>query len=64
MPLVVGADGERLAKRHGAVTLTELAQQGISAGQVREVLWRSLGQESTVWNWDAVPRTPWIADIH
>ncbi len=60
VPLVVGADGERLAKRHGAVTLTELAQQGISADHVREVLWRSLGQESAVWNWDAVPRTPWV----
>lgn len=60
VPLVVGSDGERLAKRHGAVTLTELVQQGISADQVREVLWRSLGQESAVWNWDTVPPTPWI----
>ena len=64
VPLVVGDDGERLAKRHGAVTLAELAQQGITADMVRDVLWRSLGQESDVWNWDAVPRTPWIADFN
>jgi glutamyl-tRNA synthetase len=29
VPLVLGADGERLAKRHGSVTRTELAAQGI-----------------------------------
>ena len=60
VPLVVGDDGERLAKRHGAVTLGDLALIGISAGQVRDELWRSLGQESDVWNWHTVPRTPWV----
>ena len=64
VPLVVGEDGERMAKRHGAVTLTELAQQGITADTVREVLWRSLGQESDVWNWNAVPHTPWVAEFN
>jgi glutamyl-tRNA synthetase len=28
VPLVLGADGERLAKRHGAVTLAALAEAG------------------------------------
>lgn len=35
--LVRPADGERLAKRHGAVTLADLAERGIGAG---EVAWR------------------------
>ena len=60
VPLVVGADGERLSKRHGAVTLADLAAQGVTAAQVREVLWESLGQRGDTWNWDAVPRTPWV----
>ena len=30
VPLVVGADGQRLAKRHGAVTLADLAAEGVS----------------------------------
>lgn len=59
VPLVVGNDGERLAKRHGAVTLSDLAAQGVSATEVRDVLWRSLGQSGNTWNWDDVPRTPW-----
>ena len=29
VPLVLGPDGERLAKRHGAVTLADLAEEGI-----------------------------------
>lgn len=61
VPLVVGDDGERLAKRHGAVTLSDLVEQGISASQVRNVLWRSLGQSGNTWNWDDVPRTPWVS---
>lgn len=43
VPLVLGPDGTRLAKRHGAVTLRELQAGGWSAGQVRDVLARSLG---------------------
>lgn len=42
-PLVLGADGQRLAKRHGAVTLTDLASDGWSAGDVLAVLAISLG---------------------
>ena len=63
VPLVVGDDGERLAKRHGAVTLADLATQGISATQVRDLLWASLGQTGDSFSWDAVPRQPWVAPL-
>lgn len=35
VPLVLGTDGKRLAKRHGAVTLADLAAQGITPAEVR-----------------------------
>lgn len=38
VPLMRGDDGERLAKRHGAVTLADLAAQGISAADIRDRL--------------------------
>ena len=60
VPLVMGADGERLAKRHGAVTLYELEQQGMSPEDVRDMLWNSLGQTGDVFDWNAVPRDPWV----
>ena len=41
--LVLGPDGERLAKRHGAVTLADLAARGRSAAEVRAWLAVSLG---------------------
>lgn len=63
VPLVVGEDGERLAKRHGAVTLADLAAQGVSASQVKDMLWASLGQTSDSFSWDAVPREPWVAPL-
>jgi glutamyl-tRNA synthetase len=34
VPLVVGIDGERLAKRHRAVTLSQLAERGVSVAEV------------------------------
>jgi glutamyl-tRNA synthetase len=40
--LVLGEDGQRLAKRHGAVTLTDLAEDGWSADDVLAALARSL----------------------
>ena len=43
VPLVVGADGERLAKRHGDVTLAELRAVGRTPGQVMAGLLRSTG---------------------
>jgi glutamyl-tRNA synthetase len=43
VPLVLGPDGERLAKRHGAVTLADLATAGVDAPAVRSLLATSLG---------------------
>ena len=43
VPLVLGPDGERLAKRHGAVTLSQLAEGGVSAADVVAWLATSLG---------------------
>ncbi|MFL6206282.1 MAG: tRNA glutamyl-Q(34) synthetase GluQRS [Acidimicrobiales bacterium] len=42
VPLVLGPDGRRLAKRHGAVTLGELAAEGLDAAAVRSLLAASL----------------------
>jgi glutamyl-tRNA synthetase len=43
VPLMLGADGARLAKRHGAVTLAERAAAGQSPEHVRAELARSVG---------------------
>jgi glutamyl-tRNA synthetase len=43
VPLVLGDDGRRLAKRHGAVTVADLRAEGWGAGDVLAVLGRSLG---------------------
>ncbi len=43
VPLVLGADGTRLAKRHGAVTLADRAAAGASPQEVRAELARSVG---------------------
>jgi glutamyl-tRNA synthetase len=43
VPLVLGPDGQRLAKRHGAVTMTELAVAGVGAADVLGWLATSLG---------------------
>lgn len=42
VPLVLGADGQRLAKRHGAVTLADLVAEGWSPGDVLHTLAVSL----------------------
>jgi len=47
VPLVVGPDGHRLAKRDGAVTLADLAEAGVSASMVRQVLVASLNLAAT-----------------
>lgn len=72
VPLVVGADGERLAKRHGAVTLSDLDRIGEDASDVLRVLATSIGCSSTVPNgplvaadliddfsWERLPRGVW-----
>lgn len=43
VPLVLGPDGERLAKRHSAVTLAEREEAGQSPDEVRSELATSLG---------------------
>ncbi len=43
VPLAFGPDGERLAKRHGAVTLDDQRAMGRSAAEVRSVFAHSLG---------------------
>ena len=43
VPLVLAPDGSRLAKRHGAVTLADLAQRGCSPEEVCARLAASLG---------------------
>lgn len=43
VPLVLGADSARLAKRHGAVTLADRASAGESPAEVRAGLARSVG---------------------
>jgi glutamyl-tRNA synthetase len=42
VPLVLGPDGERLAKRHGAVTLAELADRGIDPAEALAWMARTL----------------------
>lgn len=73
VPLVVGPDGTRLAKRHGAVTLADLAALGWTPRDVLERLAASLGlaepQEPVSlatladrFNPDALPRNVWVVD--
>lgn len=43
VPLVLGPDGARLAKRHGSASLSQLSAHGIEAGHVVTLLAESLG---------------------
>lgn len=43
IPLVLGGDGERLAKSHGATTLRELREDGVDAAEVVSWIAASLG---------------------
>ncbi len=73
VPLVLGPDGARLAKRHGAVTLRDLAAAGQSPADVLNRLAVSVnlaepGESVTTegllarFDPDALPRHPWILD--
>lgn len=73
VPLVVGPDGERLAKRHGSVTRSELAVHGIDATELVTRMGASLGLASageridastllTRFDPDGVPMEPWVFD--
>jgi len=67
VPLVLNADGARLAKRDGAVTLTDLAAVGVPVEEVRDALLASLGLPAgplghalAVFDPAALPREPWV----
>jgi len=67
VPLVLNADGARLAKRDGAVTLADLAAAGVTADRVRDLLLASLGLppgslQNALEAFDpaALPREPWV----
>lgn len=70
VPMVLAPDGSRLAKRHGAVTLADLAARGVEPAQVLARLGASLqlcaaGDRVTVdelasrFSIESVPRAPW-----
>jgi glutamyl-tRNA synthetase len=71
VPLVLAPDGSRLAKRHGAVTLADLAARGTSPGEVCARLAASIGIDTSGqavsagdlldrFDPERVPRTPWL----
>lgn len=73
VPLVVGADGQRLAKRHGAVGIDELRAAGTSAETVVAFLASTLGMRGFAgevpareligrFDPDRVPRAPAVID--
>jgi glutamyl-tRNA synthetase len=71
VPLVLNAHGQRLAKRDGAVTLTELAAAGHGAEEVLGWMAASLGLPGpvrsaqdvlAVFDEDVLPREPWVVD--
>lgn len=74
VPLAVNATGDRLAKRDGAVTLTELANLGIRPERALGIIAESLdlaepGEPVTAalllerWDPTRLPRQPWVVPI-
>lgn len=71
VPLALNSQGQRLAKRDGAVTLEDQAAMGLGAPDVLSVIAQSLEMaapgelvtaETLLERWDpaALPRSPWI----
>jgi glutamyl-tRNA synthetase len=62
VPLVLGPDGARLAKRHGAVTLADRLARGETAEQVRAFLLATLGISGAPDEFDParLPREPTV----
>jgi len=70
VPLVLGADGERLAKRHGAVTLADLTALGESVEVVCDELLTSLGlptgpldEVARRFDWSQIDKSPWTIPL-
>ncbi len=56
LPLIIGTDGRKLAKRHGDTRLRQLREEGVTAGQVRRQLalwsgWTPAGPEASMNEW-------------
>ncbi len=76
VPLVLGPDGQRLAKRHGAVTLSDLHARGIEPPAVLGAMAASLGLAEVgahvqsvaelvgAFDPDRLPADPWRFDPH
>jgi glutamyl-tRNA synthetase len=72
VPLVVGPDGSRLAKRHGGITLDDLAARGVTDVQVLRLLAGSIGvivppdvtadEVAAGFDLRSLPREPWRFD--
>jgi glutamyl-tRNA synthetase len=71
VPLVVGRDGRRLAKRHGDTRLSQLRAAGVprerlvgwlawSCGWQDEPLPRSAAELLPLLDWTRLPRQPWV----
>jgi glutamyl-tRNA synthetase len=62
VPLVVGDDGIRLAKRHGSISIAELRRRGVSANRIIAALLESLGTHDGIdrarFDPRAIPRGP------
>lgn len=75
VPLVVGPDGRRLAKRHGDTRLALLRERGVpperllgllawSCGLLEQPTPATLEELLTIFHWDAVPRQPFVFTEH
>lgn len=69
VPLVLNTNGQRLAKRDGAVTLGQLHELGWQTAQIFSLISRSLGIESDdavdfleQFELDRISREPWVFD--
>lgn len=63
VPLALNAQGQRLSKRDGAVTLADLANKGIRADDVRGLILDSLGMTSadpSALDPSKLPLEPWV----
>lgn len=69
VPLVLGTDGKRLAKRHGDTSLAEFRRQGVRPEQILAWLGQSCGlataehhgnlsQLLSLWDWSRLPSAP------